>query len=74
MIHEVKKIIVIVSSLWDRAQRLHIQATPVSGSVGQYQYFTSGIRYYKFKMVLGISWYFDQHLVVRIIIVMPKLL
>ena len=29
-------------------------------SVGRYQYFTSGIRYYKFKTVFGIPWYFDQ--------------
>ena len=33
--------------------------------VGWHQYFTSvyGINY-KFKTVFGISWYFDQHLVV----------
>ena len=27
-------------------------------SVGWYQYFASSIRYYKFKTVFGISWYF----------------
>ena len=29
-------------------------------SVGRYQYFTSGIRYYKFKTVFGIPQYFNQ--------------
>ena len=29
-------------------------------SVGRYQYFTSGIWYYKFKMVFGIPRYFDH--------------
>ena len=28
--------------------------------------------YYKFKTVFGISWYFDQHLAVSIIIIMCK--
>ena len=32
----------------------------VPTSVGQYQYFTSGIQYYKFKMVFDIPRYFDQ--------------
>ena len=33
----------------------------MENSVGRYQYFTSGIRYYKFKTVSsGISQYFDQ--------------
>ena len=29
-------------------------------SVGRYQYFTSGIRYYKFKIVFGTTRHFDQ--------------
>ena len=37
-------------------------------SVGQYQYFTFDIWYYKFKMVFGIPWYFDQHLIVDIFV------
>ena len=28
-------------------------------SIGRYQYFTSGIQYYKFITVFGIPWYFD---------------
>ena len=29
-------------------------------SVGRYQHFTSGIQYYKFRTVFGITRYFDQ--------------
>ena len=29
-----------------------------SSSVGRYQYFASGIQYYKFKTVFSILWYF----------------
>ena len=44
-------------------------------SVGQYQCFTSGIRYYKFKTVFGIPRYFDltsviEHIYVRYVTVL----
>ena len=32
----------------------------IYSSVGRYQYFTFGIRYYKFKTVFDIPRYFDQ--------------
>ena len=42
-----------------RALHAHMAIT-MYVSVGQYQYFTSGIQYCKFKMVFSIPWYFDQ--------------
>ena len=47
-------------------------------SVGQYQCFTSGIRYYKFKTVFGIPRYFDltsviEHIYVRYVTVLTAI-
>ena len=38
--------------------KLTIINSLLPSSVGRYQYFASGIQYYKFKTVFGISWYF----------------